>query len=299
MTNPSGTGKPLPASIRIFLADGVADGVWVVEKTNWTGKALMAPRSRYKDLRERLVGPGIYVLVGPTESGIPPQRVYVGETEDLRGRLDGHHAKKDFWSRAIVFTSKDDNLNKAHIRHVEHRLIALAHLAKRVDIENGNAGSLPPLSEADQADAEAFLAEMLLIYPVLGLLAFQKPDDQAATTARLLLKGKDAKAEGAESADGFVVYVGSLARAESVPSINPYGNQIRQALVDQQVLVPDGPASLRFTQDYTFASPSTAAMVVLGRNANGRVEWVTKDGKTLKALQTEGTEVVSAEAVAP
>lgn len=37
-------GAPLGASIRIFLADGSADGVWVVEKRNWTGKALMALR---------------------------------------------------------------------------------------------------------------------------------------------------------------------------------------------------------------------------------------------------------------
>lgn len=97
---------PLGASIRIFLADGGADGVWVVEKSNWTGMALMAPRTRYKDLRPRLAGPGVYLLVGPTESGVPAQKVYIGETDDLPGRLDSHNAKKDFWNRAIVFTSK-------------------------------------------------------------------------------------------------------------------------------------------------------------------------------------------------
>lgn len=57
---------PLGTSIRIFLANGVADGVWVVEKSNWTGKALMAPRTRYKELRARsdLDGPGVYLLTG-------------------------------------------------------------------------------------------------------------------------------------------------------------------------------------------------------------------------------------------
>ena len=38
-------------------------------------------------------------------------------------------------------------------------------------------------------------------------------------------------------------------------------------------------------QDYVFASPSAAAGVVQGRSANGRVDWKTKDGKTLKDLQ--------------
>lgn len=166
----------LGASIRIFLADGSADGVWVVEKSNWTGKALMAPRTRYKDLRARsdLDGPGVYLLSGPTESGVPAVRVYIGETDDLPGRLDSHNKSKDFWNRVIVFTSKDENLNKAHIRYLEARLISLAKAANRAELENGNVGSMPPLSEPDTAEAEAFLREMLLIYPVLGLLAFQR-----------------------------------------------------------------------------------------------------------------------------
>jgi hypothetical protein len=50
--------------------------------------------------------------------------------------------------------------------------------------------------------------------------------------------------------------------------------------------VPDG-AHLRLTEGYVFTSPSTAAMVLLGRTANGRVEWKTADGRTLKELQSE------------
>src|SRR4051812_9478188 len=109
-SRPLMTEPTLGTTIRIFLTDGAADGVWIVEKSNWTGKALMAPRTRYKDLRPRLDGPGVYVLSGPTDSGVPPERLYIGETDDLRGRLDSHNANKDFWNRAIVFTSKDDNL---------------------------------------------------------------------------------------------------------------------------------------------------------------------------------------------
>ena len=41
---------------------------------------------------------------------------------------------------------------------------------------------------------------------------------------------------------------------------------------------------------YVFASPSTAAGVVQGRTANGRIDWKTKEGRTLKQLQeTEAT----------
>lgn len=36
-----------------------------------------------------------------------------------------------------------------------------------------------------------------------------------------------------------------------------------------------------FTQDFLFSSPSTAAAVVLGRSANGWVEWKDDHGQTL------------------
>jgi hypothetical protein len=41
-----------------------------------------------------------------------------------------------------------------------------------------------------------------------------------------------------------------------------------------------------FTRDYTFNAPSTAA-VVLGRSANGRVDWKGADGRTLQELQMD------------
>jgi len=48
----------------------------------------------------------------------------------------------------------------------------------------------------------------------------------------------------------------------------------------------------RFTQDYAFSSPSTAAAVVLGRSANGRIEWKDGLGRTLKELQEKQTDDV-------
>lgn len=97
--------KPLGASIKSSSQTALPMASGSSRRPTGPGKALMAPRTRYKELRERLDGPGVYLLIGPTESGVPPHRVYVGETDDLRSRLDGHSAK-DFWNRAIVFTNK-------------------------------------------------------------------------------------------------------------------------------------------------------------------------------------------------
>ena len=71
---------------------------------------------------------------------------------------------------------------------------------------------------------------------------------------------------------------------ESVPSIHRYLSTLRQNLVSKGIVVKAN-GSLRFTQDYTFDSPSTAAGVLLGRSSNGRIEWRNEAGQTLKELQ--------------
>jgi hypothetical protein len=113
-------------SIKIFLADGTPDGLRIVEKSNWTGVGLVCTRSQYPNVRNRreFQGAGAYVLVGPGKNLLP--RVYVGEAEVLRKRLDNHHQNNEFWTRFVAFTSRDGNLNKAHVRYLEARLIALA-----------------------------------------------------------------------------------------------------------------------------------------------------------------------------
>lgn len=279
--------KQRGTSISLFLVDGTPDGLWLVEKSLWTGVALMAPRSRYSELRDRpeMTRPGVYVLVGPAENGAKSSRIYVGETDVLRARLDQHQKAKEFWTKVVVFTAKDANLNKAHVRYLEARLLSLATEANRAELENSTGSMLPTLSEADEADMEAFLDDMLLIYPVLGVNAFERVDEAGVSAVeRLHLKGRDAEGEGHEASGGFVVYEGAMARTDPVPSSHDYINELRSVLVREGVLVPDG-GRLRLTQDYVFSSPSNAAMVLMGRTANGRIEWKNAQGVTLKELQ--------------
>ncbi len=286
-----------PTSIRFFLADGVPEGLRIVEKSNWTGRAVVASRSQLDRAlaREELGQPGIYLLTGPSEDGAP--RVYVGEADILRDRLRQHAAGKEFWTRLVAFTSTNEGLNKAHVRYLESRLVGLAKDAKQWELENNTQPASPPLSEADKADAEWFLAEMLVIFPLLGIDAFEA----AATQARLLTAEKDgespelllrergANAKGREVANGFVVFKGSHARTSEVESIHDYLRDLRKQLQERGVLVAEGD-SLVFTQDFRFTSPSTAAGVLVGGSANGRRAWKDQRGRSLKVLQQSRTE---------
>lgn len=284
----------IPFSLRIFVADGDPDGLRVVERSNWIGKALMFPRALLPRVKGRseLGQTGVYLLLGPREDG-EGEMLYVGEGDPIRPRLESHYAKKDFWTRAVCFVAGAGQLNKAHVQLLEAQLVALAAAAKRLPLDNANTPTEPTLSEADRADMQVFLQNMLGMLPVLGVHAFEQAAPAAAVSSAPLLycKGKGVAASGYESSQGFVVKAGSQAVATAVPSMQLHVRgmyELRQELIGNGVLapVPGGAAEgYRFTQDYVFSSPSTAAAVVLGRSANGRIEWKDEQGRTLKALQ--------------
>ncbi len=275
-------------SIQIFLPDGNPDGVRLVYKSHWTGIAVASPRAGYAGLRldrDELRRPGVYVLIGPAEDLRYETRIYVGESEDPQKRIDSHHASKDFWNRLVVFASFGQALNKATIRYLEARLLTLAAGAGRSELDNGTAPGVPPLSEPDTADADAFLADMLVIFPILGINAFDRLE-QTATGSRLELEGPNTQAVGAEVEEGFVVFAGALGRATMVDSMPGWAANLRASLVQSEILAPvEGGGSLRLTTDHIFSSPSAAAAVLLGRSAAGPLEWKHPSGNTLRQIR--------------
>jgi len=269
----------------VFLAEGEPEGLWVVTKQNWTGVALRFSRNTYKDVRGRdeLGRPGVYVLVGDSAAADDRRKIYVGEGGVIRDRINTHLSQLDFWTEAVVFVAADD-FNVSHAKYLEAKLLDLARGTKRSVVTNAQPMTGPTLGEAETADMETFLAEMLVIYPILGISAFESPAEVAGE--RLVLKGKDTKASGQRTAEGFLVFAGATARKTPVASAGRYPRAL--ALRDE-LLAGDGlveqDGRLVLAQDYVFSAPSLAAAVLLGRNANGRVEWKTRDGKTLKELE--------------
>lgn len=281
-----------PFSLRIFVADGDPEGLRLVERSNWIGKAIMFPRALLPSIKQRaeFAQTGVYLLLGPREDG-DGEMLYVGEGDPIKPRLESHYAQKDFWTRAVCFVAGQGQLNKAHVQYLEAALIRLAKEAKRLPLDNANQPGDPSLSEADLADMNVFLGNMLGMLPALGINAFERAQTKAHEGAVQLLsaKGKGVSAQGFESTQGFVVKSGSEAVAETVPSMEQHVRgmyELRQELIRNGVLAKQGDHFV-FTQDYVFSSPSTAAAVVLGRSANGRIEWKDKSGRTLKELQTQ------------
>lgn len=275
-----------PFFIRVLVPTGDPDGLRIVEKSNWSGVGVVFNRTNYKEVvdRSEFDKTGVYVLVGISDDSILPT-IYVGEGDPVKYRLNQHYAKKDFWDWVVFFVAKDDSLNKAHVQHLESELLRLAIEAKQCKVDNNQRPLAPTLSEAELALANSFLHDILSIFPLLGLGVFEKAVTTPKKSSELLtIDSKGIRATGYEDPKGFVVLKGSqLVRGEA-NTIHQFMSTLRRDLLAQGVVTDQGDRFV-FAHDHAFTSPSTAAGVVLGRSANGRIEWKNSDGKTLKQLQ--------------
>jgi hypothetical protein len=277
------------ATIKLFLPHGDAKRLRVGEVSNWTGKALAAPRTELEDLlsRDELESSGIYFLLGVNpDSGA--SLAYIGEAEVIRDRLK-QHKSKDFWSSVVVFVSKDENLTKAHIRYLENRILQEAKAIGRYALENTNSSN-PKLPESDREDMEVYLSRIRQVMPVLGsdlLSPISGSTKPVHPQPELVCKIKSALARGRRTESGFVVFGQSTAVLAVRPSAETqYPNTValRNKLIQEKTLVEKDGLYV-FAKDVEFTSPSAAAAVVHGGSANGLTAWRDESGKTLKDLE--------------
>ena len=73
------------ATIKLFLPRGDAKSLRTAEISNWTGKAVAAPRTELDELlaREELDKAGVYILIGSDPLTNAP-RAYIGEARGRR-----------------------------------------------------------------------------------------------------------------------------------------------------------------------------------------------------------------------
>lgn len=272
-------------TIKIFLIDGDPNGRMSCELSNWTGKAYKIPRIKIKDCSDRsdLNTTGVYLLFGKNEEG--RDLVYIGEAENVLVRLNQHLSAKDFWKETVVFISKDENLNKAHIKYLENRLHDIGKKTNRYVIENGCTPTLSSISESDRAEMEEFIENIKLMVNTLGHKVFEdKREVSLLTKPKELLFIKATRgcdASGEQTSEGFLVLKGSKIADSITPSISKSIKDFRTELINSNVIV-----DYEFKEDYIFSSPSYAATIVMGRSANGLTEWRTIDGKILKNLES-------------
>ena len=273
--------------IQMIIIDNNPNGMIMCELSNWNGRVFKVARSELNLFysRNESVFTGVYFLLGRDDEN--NDTIYIGEAENMQKRLKQHLNDSNYWNDAIIVISKDNNLNKAHVKYLENLFYMLAVKSGRSLIVNANIPTKSSISEYDEAMLEEFISNSKLLVNTLGYKVFDTIEETTAKGTdqninKLYIKAaRGANGSGAIVADGFVVYKGSKA-ANSVTKSFP-NNKLRNKLLENGIL----DESYAFTKDYIFSSPSTAASIVMGRSANGLTEWVTEEGITLKHLQEE------------
>jgi hypothetical protein len=280
-----------PQTIQIFLPAGDPRGMRVAEITTRIVRVIEVPRSQLAEFLKmpEALQVGVYYLMGElSEAGLP--RAYIGQSGSVGNRLVQHNQNKDFWNRALVVISLTNSMTQTHALFLEWFAIAEATKAGRYSLENGNTGSQPYTPAPLQADCHEIHETAATLLATLGQPIFE-PLTNAPTakgeTELFYCKGSGANGVGEYTTEGFVVLKGSTGRTENVASIQGTSNvQIREALVNDGVMVPQDGLYV-FTRDHLFPSPSQAAMTLMGRSANGWVEWKAANGKTLDELKRQ------------
>jgi hypothetical protein len=287
--------KPVGKTIQFYLPDGEPRGIRIAEITTRIVQAVAIPRALLGRARERpeLDSVGVYLLLGDAVEGEKPF-VYVGQSENPGKRLFQHMSddKKAFWETAIVFVSRTNNFTQTHVRYLEYHCQIAAKEAGRYVLQNA-VESEPFVPEPLKADLLDAFETMNILSSTLGHSVFQ-PMKHAKTEKGdeeevFYCKGGGAEGRGEYVEGGFVVFAGSIARPDIVPSAVSSITPVRKRLTESGVL-SESEGKLLFVEDYEFRSPSTAAMALTGRTENGWHAWKTKDGRTLDELKRLSTD---------
>ena len=282
-----------PKTIQIFLPGGDPRGIRVAEITTRIVQVIEVPRSLLQDFLKMPESNqvALYFLFGEADDGVE-QKVYIGQTGDLRARLIKHNKEKEFWQRALVLISRTNSLTQTHALFLEWHCLQATRKAGRYADENGNNGSKPHTPPPLEADCVEIFETGHTLLATLGYPLFDPVAKATAVPTEddvFFCKASGANGRGLYTQEGFVVLKGSIGRKENVPSIiDTPGHRLRLRLLETGVMRVDG-KTVVFLKDHLCRSPSMAALALMGRPANGWLEWKTEDGETLDAIKRGGT----------
>jgi len=284
--------KLTPKTIQIFLPGGDPQGIRVAELTTRIVQVIEVPRSLIGEFTRMPESQqvAVYFLFGKTQDG--DETVYIGQTGNLKDRLNDHNKKKDFWEKALIIISRTNSLTQTHALFLEWFCIKTCRDVNRYSDENGNSGSEPYTPAPMQADCmEIFdTAETLLStlgYPIFETFAKTSTTDAPSRIYYCSRPGVDGR--GQYTPEGFVILKGSTGNLTIVSSmVDSAMERKREELLKSGVYRIEG-QTINLEKDCLFNSPSMAAAFLAGKAANGWIDWKDENGRTLDELERQET----------
>lgn len=293
-------------NFNLYLMDGDVTGRMKCTLANWTGIAYKIPRSYLDKCEDRqdLRQSGVYFLFGKNDNG--EDEVYIGQVgvhKDGSGILFKvfEHLKDDiYFSEAVILVTQNNPFGLAEANYLKNRFNDMAIDVDRYRVRNENGLNQENLTEERESELDDFIEYSKLVLGVLGYKLFiplvkvteEENEETVEENGELMLylsrkmkkSNKTIEAKCMKTDKGFIVLKDSMIEEIDSKSIPESIKVIRRKCRRKNKIV-DG----RVTGNYLFTSPSSAASFVLGMNTNGRTDWKTEDGLTLKELEEKGS----------
>ena len=279
--------------------DGDVTGRIKCTMPGWSGLAYKIPRiylDKCKD-REQLKQSGVYFLFG--KNNFDEDAVYIGQA-GIRKNGEGvlfrvaEHLKDDFYfNEAVMFTTSGNSWGPTEISYLENKFTNLAIDTNRYKVQNGNDPNPGNVTEEKEAELEIYVEQFKIMIGVLGYRIFvplvktpesvvEERDDELilGLSRKIKRSQRNIEAYCKRTNEGFVVLAGSQIEETDSGSIPDVIKELRERC-KQNNEIKDGV----LTRNYLFKSPSYAASFVLGMTTNGKVDWKTEDGTSLKMIE--------------
>lgn len=239
-------------------------------------------RDRLEDMAkvENAGNYAIYFLLGNDDDEHPIPTIYVGQSKNGAGRIIDHKYKKSFWSHCIMFVSDNNAFDTNAIDYMEYYFIQKVVSAGVYMVENKDERKKEPnVSIYDQPAYDQYITQIEFLLQIEGVRLTLPAKKIAQKYYKLRGKGPSAQAYFQEGK--FYLEVGSIIRpsatkSESMKSIMDRRKQQIVQLLAEKKIAPskDDDRCYEVLYPLSFKSPSTMAVFVLGRSANGWDEFL-------------------------
>ncbi|MGK9039391.1 DUF4357 domain-containing protein [Rhizobium sp. SA279] len=287
---------PIGRVVKIFITGKDPRSLRTVELDNWTGVAIAGQPEFFKKALEAevLARSCVYLLIKSSAEDDLPE-IYVGESDDFSQRYTSGKFPIEF-DTFLIFTSKDDNLTRAHVKWLERELwLILKGNSGKVLVANANKPTSSNLPRADIATMRTYLSNLIYVLEAMGYDLFSAEERTSAaasastqelpeTAEQVHLDLYATTLPNRSDMRAYLQYVNAAYTLLAGSKINPVVTDSLPANVRKlrATLLNDGGLAkhegyFELTRDISFSKPSPASALVKGRSSTGYRDWLRKE----------------------
>ena len=228
-----------------------------------------------------------YILLGKDKMG--RNMAYIGETQDFTDRVVDHKQKKDFWTIALVFVSKANEIFASEVLYLEYLGYQAAVDAGNYIIENPNKVNKQNLSPDKEDEMELFFEDIQFLTRFYGCRVFDKPEPEAKAESEKVFimtmpkSGLKATLKFYRESRRYVIAAGSYISEKTWNSCPKGLVPLREQVFSNSKLAKKVSDTMYMALEdieipSTSCSPSGAASFCAGTSFQGTEAWIDEDG---------------------